>query len=98
MTVPENTEATNEPQTYTVHFTTVLSTSVTVGATDADAAIALAYEEAPGGICALCSGWGEQWSRDDSGDMEAEDVTDAAGVRVWSNGMQWAQVPDKAQP
>lgn len=105
MTIPEDTserdpaseDTTNAaPQTYTVHFTQFISISVPVEATDTDAAVELAYDEAPGGICALCGGWGKRWSRDDSGEMEAEAVTDAAGNTVWQNGLRWTQVPDKA--
>ena len=56
---------------YRVHFETVASLSVTVEIpddTDPDdiheVAIDTAYNEIPGGICAQCSGWGQDWNFD----------------------------------
>lgn len=49
---------------YRVYLQTSASMTVTVEAEDPDAALDAAYEEAPGGVCAQCSGWGKNWSLD----------------------------------
>lgn len=54
----------------TVNFSQVVSVSVTVDADDVEAAIEAAYDDAPTGICAQCSGWGKSWSRDDDGELQ----------------------------
>jgi hypothetical protein len=56
----------------TVLFTTTLGVTVTVetDSTDPEEIIEQAWNEAPGSICANCSGWGQAWSRDDSGELE----------------------------
>jgi hypothetical protein len=56
----------------TVHFTQTIGVSVTVetDSEEPNEIIDQAWEEAPGGICAHCSGWGQSWSRDDDGELE----------------------------
>jgi len=49
---------------YRVYLTTTASATVYVEAENPDDAIDLAYEEGPAGICAHCSGWGQNWSVD----------------------------------
>ena len=69
---------------YRVYMTATIEQSVTVEIDDTDmdadeakeAAIEKAYEEAPGDICAHCSGWRQPWSRD-IGDFEVENGEDA---------------------
>lgn len=61
---------------FTLYFTQVMSTSVTVEADDYDSAIDAAYQSenmAPTGVCAQCSGWGQPWSIDTSGDWELDE-------------------------
>lgn len=61
---------------YTFYFTTVMSASVTVEAEDAEEALDLAYEELPPvGLCAQCTGWGQQWNRDTGGDWELDETS-----------------------
>jgi hypothetical protein len=48
---------------YRVHMEAVASYFIEVEAEDEDAAVEAAYEEAPG-ICAQCSGWGQQYGMD----------------------------------
>lgn len=67
---------------YTVYMDTTASLAVHVEIDDSgmderqasEAAIEAAYSEAPRGICAQCSGWGEQWSLDLGGWEPAEDT------------------------
>ena len=56
----------------TVLFNQTIGISVTVetDSTDPVEIIEQAEEEAPSGICAHCSGWGQAWSRDDDGELE----------------------------
>ncbi len=49
---------------YRVYLQTVASVSIEVEAEDKEAAIDAAFEEAPSGVCAQCSGWGRKWSLD----------------------------------
>lgn len=59
---------------YRVHFQSGASCTVTVEAEDEEAAIEAAYDELPGGICAQCSGWGQEWSIDlGEWDLEKDD-------------------------
>jgi hypothetical protein len=60
--------------TYRIYFTNVTSTSIEVEADDLDEAIDAAYEKLPGSICAQCSGWGNDWSRDE-GDWNHDETT-----------------------
>lgn len=64
---------------YVVHLTTTTSVSITVDVPDGldpeearDQAIERAYDTAPGSLCAHCSGWGSNWSRDE-GEWELAD-------------------------
>jgi len=68
---------------FTVQLIAASSISVTVEADDVDDAIDKAYNEEPGGICAQCSGWNENWCRDE-GDSEASEVMDENGNVVWT--------------
>jgi hypothetical protein len=56
----------------TVFFTKVIGVTVTVetDSTDLEEIVEQAWMEAPAGICAPCSGWGQSWSQDDSGELE----------------------------
>lgn len=56
----------------TVLFNQTIGVTVTVetDSTDPDEIIEQALEEAPAGICAHCSGWGQNWSREDDGELE----------------------------
>lgn len=56
---------------YRVYLTTGASLGVTVEVDDSldpdaarEAAIEKAFDEAPRGVCAQCSGWGKKWSLD----------------------------------
>ncbi|MFJ3084402.1 hypothetical protein ACIPJG_32250 [Streptomyces halstedii] len=56
----------------TVLFNQTIGISVTVetDSTDQEEILEQALEEAPGSICAQCSGWGQSWSRTDDGELE----------------------------
>lgn len=58
--------------TYTIYFNTGASVSIKVEADGLEEAIERAYESLPGGVCAQCSGWGQDWSRDD-GEFEVDE-------------------------
>lgn len=49
---------------YRVILETGASVAVTVEAEGEEAAIELAFEDAPTGVCAQCSGWRQKWSLD----------------------------------
>ena len=73
--------------TRTVHFTTTASLSVDVDVPDdldeaeaREKAIELAYDEAPGGVCAQCSGWGRSFSLD-LAEWEAEEGDDNGRIK-----------------
>lgn len=68
---------------FTVYFNATTTISVDVEAEDAEAAIDLAYEELPGGLCIHCSGWDKSWGRDE-GEFEPDSVSDATGEDVWT--------------
>lgn len=70
---------------YTVHMTSTLSTEVEIEAEDYDDAIDKAYdsEGMPPDICAYCSGWGQSWNMDTSGEWEPQEVTNADDKVVW---------------
>lgn len=55
----------------TVIFEQMIGVSVTVetDSTDPEEILEQAWEEAPAGICAHCSGWGQSWSRADDGEL-----------------------------
>lgn len=63
---------------FTVHFTTVASTTVTVEADDHDEAIDKACNEVYVSLCHQCAG-----EADFGGEWEPEAVTDEAGKTVW---------------
>jgi hypothetical protein len=63
---------------YTVHFTTVASTTVQVEADDPDEAIDRAYNEVYVSLCHQCA-----HEMDLGGEWEAEAVTDESGKTLW---------------
>ena len=70
---------------FKVYFPTGGEIGVTVDAEDYEEAIDKAYDVLPEAtLCAQCSGWRRQWSRDESDDKEAAYVFDATGKQVWS--------------
>lgn len=78
---------------YTVNFSQIVSVSVTVDADDIESAIEAAYDEAPSGVCAQCSGWNQDWSRDDVGELVVEEVSDETGAEVHRESETWQRVP-----
>lgn len=70
---------------YQVDFTAITSVIIKVEADDPDSAVDLAYDEVPQGICAQCSGWRQDWSKDE-GQYEAAAVYDADDKQVWGEG------------
>lgn len=71
--------------TYTVHFTSTISTAVTVEANSPEDAIELAYDnpKMPGSMC--YGAYGDA-SVDESGEWEPIAVSDADHNEVWSGG------------
>lgn len=78
---------------YTVYFEASESISVRVdldiapGVEDyeiPDIVLDAAYDLVPGDVCAHCSGWNQNWSRD-SGEPEASEVEDPEGVTIWKS-------------
>lgn len=69
---------------FTVHMTTTTSFTQEVEADDPEAAIDVAYNEGIQGICAHCSGWRQDWSRDEGENPEVYEVTDADGNTCWT--------------
>lgn len=69
---------------YSVYFTQTVGVTVSVEADDIEDAIERAYDEAPGSICAQCSGWGRSWDRDEDGELKLIAVSDESGNEVWS--------------
>lgn len=55
---------------YRVTLTSSADFYITVEADSEDEAIDLAYDEAPSGVCANCSGYGQEWDLDLGGDWE----------------------------
>lgn len=76
---------------YIVHMSQVVSLTVQVEAETPEDAAENAWEHTPGGICAQCSGYGRDWSRDDSAEFEVDLVTDEAGAEVWDEGQDWVR-------
>lgn len=64
---------------YNVQMRTTTSLSVTVEAECEEDAASLAYEAIPSGICALCSGWGQDWCKDE-GEYEVEEDSTLGGI------------------
>ena len=83
---------------YTVTFTQICSVTVTVEATDEEAAIEAAYDVAPTQLSAKDSGWGEEWSRDLNDVLEPEVVYDETNTEVWSARERWTRVPEGGAP
>jgi hypothetical protein len=78
---------------YTVYFSQVVSISVDVDAADPESAIEAAYDEAPPGVCARCSGWGQEWFRDDDEELMVDEVADENGGNVHTESETWQRVP-----
>jgi hypothetical protein len=69
---------------FKVLFSANTDIEVKVGwAEDKDDAIEKATELMPSGLCAQCSGYWENWSRDES-DAEPYEVQDENGAVLWS--------------
>jgi hypothetical protein len=84
-------------KTYTVHLSQVVSIAVRVEAEDEEAAIELGFEKTPAGICANCSGWGQSWSRDDSGEVEFDCVIENQSGEIVSDSKElWRRVRSDA--
>lgn len=67
---------------YTVPFTTVASTTVTVEADNYDDALDAAYNALPTGLCAQCSGWNNPPGVEIGGEWEPEyDYIEKDGVK-----------------
>lgn len=83
---------------YTVNFQQVVSVSVTVdidGDREEDlveAVIERAFEEAPSGVCAQCSGWGQDWGRDDDGELVVDSVMNESGETIHTEDEEWRLV------
>lgn len=60
---------------FTVHMEASIGVSVTVEAEDVEAALEACYDEVPRSICAQCSGWGEDWGKDE-GEYEPVSIYD----------------------
>lgn len=69
---------------YRVAMVQTASTMVEVEAEDVDDAIDKAWQEAPGGLCAQCSGWGHGPGIDLAGDWEPSEVFDDQNNQVWN--------------
>jgi hypothetical protein len=68
---------------FTVHQRQYVDITVHVEADDETDAIEKAAEANPSGICGQCGGWGESWTRDDTGEIEPYEVVDVDGNTVW---------------
>lgn len=66
---------------YMVNFVATASMTITVEAEDAEAAIEAAHEDAPTGVCAQCSGWGQDFSLDLSGEWELSEYEPVVEVQ-----------------
>jgi hypothetical protein len=60
---------------YRVELRATLYAFVTVEADSEDEAIDMAYDEAPGEICAQCSGWGREYSIDQDDWQRPDDAS-----------------------
>lgn len=69
---------------YRVSMVQTASTMVEVEAEDIDDAIDKAWQEAPGGLCAQCSGWNNPPGVDLAGEWEASVVYDEHDHEVWN--------------
>ena len=81
---------------FRVYLSKVTEIGVTVEAPDPDSAIEAAYDHDVPGVCAQCSGYGRDWSRDENDVMEPEAVFEgsSSGPEVWGSGQRWARVSD----
>lgn len=69
------------PMKYAVDFNDWVTTTVTVEADDVDEAIEKAFDERPTDLCAHCTGWGQEWSRD-MGEPDVLGVYDEQGNKI----------------
>lgn len=70
----------NEMPTYRVYLRQTVHCAVTVEAEDEEAAIEYAVQAVPTTLCASCSGCGEQWSMDLSGEWETDRLPGEADI------------------
>lgn len=63
---------------FTVYFEGHADAYVRVEAEDISEAIDKAYDQVPYGVCAQCSGYGQNWGLDISDEMTASSVRDNA--------------------
>ena len=68
---------------YRVTLETIASVTVEVEAEDKDAAVEEAFNEAPSGVCAQCSGWGQEWSMD-MGEWDTPKANDGKSDADWA--------------
>jgi hypothetical protein len=89
---------------YQVAFHQVLYTYVTVEVPDesenpADAALELAYDEAPGDLCVHCSGHRQHWSRELSDELMRDRlvISEATAPELVTNAEadEWARTPER---
>lgn len=83
---------------FNVHFTTTASATVEVEISDEDIAeeglsIAVANLVEGGmidtpSICARCSGWGQKYDLEVSGEWDTDEVTDESGRVVWGENQK----------
>lgn len=78
---------------FTVYLSKGTEIAIRVEAEDAEDAMEKAYDADVRGICALCSGWGQTWGRDESDDMDPTAVNDADGKTVWEASSETPQTP-----
>lgn len=69
---------------YRVVLEQIASTVIDVEADDIDAAIDEAWQEAPSGLCAQCSGWNNPPGVNLAGEWEASVVYDEHDHEVWN--------------
>jgi hypothetical protein len=69
---------------FTVRMSGYQDASIKVEAEDPDDAIDGAIRKGVPGMCAHCSGWGMEWSRDESDEWIPYEVDDETGATAWS--------------
>lgn len=68
---------------FTVYLTQSATTAIRVEADTPEGALELAYQTAPGGLCAKCTGLGNPPGVSLAGQWEPEEVVDEDGATVW---------------
>jgi hypothetical protein len=70
---------------YTVILRSTQWAYIRVEADDPQAAIEAAHDHGVPEMCAQCTGWGQDWTREaDEDEWTETTVTDAAGIDVWT--------------